>query len=386
MTELFPEYRPSWETENHRLIREHAREFFTREAVPHQEKWAEQHCVDRDFWNKTGAAGLLAPEVDEQYGGAGGDFGHEAAVFHELNKAGDTAFGYSIHSSICVHYLSTYGTEEQKKRWLPGTVSGDLVVAIAMTEPGTGSDLQAIRTTAVRDGNHYVINGNKTFISNGTHCDLVIIVAKTDPEARSRGISLIVAETKDLPGFQRGRVLAKIGQHGQDTRELSFTDMRVPVENLLGGEEGKGFGQLMDQLPRERLLIGISGLAMAEAAVLETIAYVKERQAFGEPILNFQNTKFELAECKADVLAGKALVDYGIQRCIEGTLDASTGSIVKLWGSEKQCEIIDRCLQLFGGYGYMMEYPIAQKYAAARVQKIYGGTNEIMKELIARSL
>lgn len=386
MTELFPDYRPAWETENHRLIRKHAREFFTREAIPHQERWAEQRSVDRDFWNKTGAAGLLAPEVEEQYGGAGGDFGHEAAVFHELNKAGDTAFGYSIHSSISVHYLSTYGTEEQKRRWLPGTVSGDLVVAIAMTEPGTGSDLQAIRTTAIRDGNHYVVNGNKTFISNGTHCDLVIIVAKTDPTARAKGISLIVAETKDLPGFERGRVLAKIGQHGQDTRELSFTDMRVPVENLLGGEEGKGFGQLMDQLPRERLLIGISGLAMAEAAVLETIAYVKERQAFGEPILNFQNTKFELAECKADVLAGRALVNYGIGRCIEGTLDASTGSIIKLWGSEKQCEIVDRCLQLFGGYGYMMEYPIAQKYAAARVQKIYGGTNEIMKELIARSL
>ncbi len=268
--------------------------------------------------------------------------------------------------------------------------AGEMVIGIAMTEPGTGSDLQAVRTTATRDGDHYVINGSKTFISNATHCDLLVIVAKTDPSAGGKGISLFVAETRDLDGFERGRVLDKIGQHGQDTRELSFTDMRVPVENLLGGGvAGRGFYQLMEQLPpRERLIIGIAGVAMAEAAVIETIKYAKERQAFGRPILDFQNTQFVLAECKTDVLVGKAFMDHCITRYIGGTLDATTASMAKLWGgTDKQVEIIDRCLQIFGGYGYTMEYPpIAQMYAAARVQKIYGGTNEIMKVLISRSL
>ncbi|QBJ96473.1 acyl-CoA dehydrogenase [Rhodococcus sp. ABRD24] len=386
MPQLFPDYHSPWETEDQSALRKHAAEFLRKEATPNQERWAAQHEVDRDFWNRAGAAGLLCLDIPEQYGGGGGNFGHEAIVQQEIALAHDTAFGYAVHSTIVAHYIAAYATEEQKRRWLPKTTTGESVLAIAMTEPGTGSDLQSVRTTAVREGNEYVINGSKTFISNASHCDLLVIVAKTDTSAGARGISLFVAETAQLAGFERGRVLHKIGQHGQDTRELSFTDMRVPAENLLGGIEGQGFFQLMNQLHRERLIIGVGGVAMAEAAVLEAIQYAKQRQAFGRPILDFQNTKFVLAECKTEVLAGKTLMDYCIQRQIEGTLDAATASMAKLWGTEKQVEIIDRCLQVFGGYGYMMEYPIAQMYAAARVQKIYGGTSEIMKELISRSL
>ncbi|UTT51104.1 MULTISPECIES: acyl-CoA dehydrogenase family protein [Rhodococcus] len=386
MSELFPDYRSPWETDDQALLRKHAAEFFRKEATPNQERWARQHQVDREFWTKAGAAGLLCLDIAEEYGGGGGNFGHEAIVQQEIAYAHDTAFGFSVHSTIVAHYIAAYATEEQKKRWLPRCASGESVLAIAMTEPGTGSDLQAVRTTAVRDGDHYVINGSKTFISNASHCDLLVIVAKTDPTQGSKGISLLVAETENLPGFERGRVLDKIGQHGQDTRELSFTDMRVPAENLLGGTEGQGFYQLMNQLQRERLILGVGAVAVAEAAVAETIRYAKERQAFGKPIMDFQNTKFVLAECKTEVLAGKALMDHCIQQYVDGNLDAATASMAKLWGSDKQCEIVDRCLQIFGGYGYMMEYPIAQMYAASRVQKIYGGTNEIMKELISRTL
>lgn len=378
---LFPDYVVPWETEDQKLLRKHAAEFFRKEATPNQARWAKQQKVDREFWNKAGAAGLLGLDLPEQYGGGGGSFGHEAVVMQERAYAHDTAFGFSVHSTLASHYIAEYASDEQKKRWIPKMVSGEMVIAVAMTEPGTGSDLQSIRTTAVRDGDEYVINGSKTFISNGSHCDLVVIVAKTES-----GLSLMVAETEGLAGFQRGRVLEKVGQHGQDTRELAFTDMRVPAANLLGGVEGKGFAQLMEQLPRERLTIGVEAIAMAEAAVVETIRYVKERTAFGKPLLAFQNTKFVLAECKAEVLAGKALIDYCTGRYLDGKLDAATASIAKMWGSDKQVEVTDKCLQLFGGYGYMMEYPIAQMYAAARVQKIYGGTNEIMKVLIARSL
>lgn len=386
MSALFPNYRSPWETEDQTLLREHAAEFFRREATPHQARWAQQHGVDRDFWTGAGSAGLLCLDIPEEYGGGGGNFGHEAVVQQELALAHDTAFGFSVHSTIAAHYISGLATEEQKQRWLPQCVSGESVLAIAMTEPGTGSDLQAIRTTAVRDGDHYVINGSKTFISNASHCDLLIIVAKTDPSKGAKGMSLFVAETENLAGFERGRVLDKIGQHGQDTRELSFTDMRVPAENLLGGVEGQGFYQLMNQLQRERLILGVAGIAVAEAAVVEAIKYAKEREAFGKPIMDFQNTQFVLAECKTDVLAGKTFMDHCVQLEIDGKLDAATASMAKLWGTEKQCEIVDRCLQIFGGYGYMMEYPIAQMYAASRVQKIYGGTNEIMKELIGRNL
>lgn len=387
MSKLFPDYTPVWETEDHRLLRKHAATFFAREVTPHQERWAEQHHVDRELWSKTGDAGLLCLDIPEEYGGAGGNFGHEAVVQHELGLAHDTAFGFNVHSTIVAHYVAAYATDEQKHRWLPQLASGERVIGIAMTEPDTGSDLQAVRTTAVREGDFYRINGSKTFISNATHAGLLVIVAKTDTGQGARGISLLVAEVSDdTPGFTRGRVLQKVGQHGQDTRELAFDDLRVPAENLLGGEEGQGFFQLMNQLPRERLILGVAGVSMAEAAVTEAIAYAKVRHAFGKPILEFQNTRFVLAECKTEVLAAKTMMDHCVQRAIDGNLDAATASMAKLHGTDKQVEIVDRCLQVFGGYGYMMEYPIAQMYAAARVQKIYGGTNEILKELIGRSL
>ncbi|GAA4737614.1 acyl-CoA dehydrogenase family protein [Gordonia alkaliphila] len=386
MTKLFPEYIAPWQTEEHGDLRKHAAAFVAKELTPHQDRFARQHEVDRDVWNRAGDAGLLLLDVPTEYGGSGGDFGHEVVVQQELAYGLDTALGYAVHSTIVAHYINAYATEEQKKRWLPLCASGESVLAIAMTEPGTGSDLQSVRTTAIREGDHYVVNGSKTFISNGSQCDLLVIVAKTDPSLGGKGISLLVAETKDLAGFERGRVLEKIGQHGQDTRELSFTDMKIPAANLLGGVEGQGFIQLMSQLQRERLIIGVGAVAVAETAVAEAIAYAKERTAFGKPILNFQNTKFVLAECKADVLAGKTLIDHCVAEQIAGRLDPATASIAKLWGTEKQKEVVDRCLQIFGGYGYMMEYPIAQMYAATRVQTIYGGTSEIMKELIGRSL
>jgi acyl-CoA dehydrogenase len=386
MTDLFPEYRSPWETDDHHILREQAARFFRKEATPNQQRWAAQQEVDREFWYKAGAAGLLCPGLPQEYGGGGGDFSHEAVVEQERTFAHDTAFGFGVHSTIVAHYIAAYATQAQKKRWIPKLASGEMVCAVAMSEPGAGSDLQSVRTTAVRDGDEYVINGAKTFISNGSQCDLVVIVAKTDPQQGAKGISLIVAETRDLPGFERGQTLNKIGQHGQDTRELFFTDMRVPAENLLGGAEGRGFYQLMEQLPRERLILATTGVAMAEAAVVETIAYAKERKAFGSPILEFQNTQFVLAECKTEVLAGKTMLDHCIGEYLVGRLDAVKASMMKLWGSDKQVEIVDKCLQLFGGYGYMMEYPIARMYAAARVQKIYGGTNEIMKVLVGRSL
>ncbi|AMW19405.1 acyl-CoA dehydrogenase family protein [Mycobacteroides chelonae] len=386
MSALFPAYRASWETDAHRDLRKHAAEFLRKESTPNQERWSAQHQVDREFWNKLGDAGLLGLDLPEEYGGAGGDFGFSAVVAEELALAQDTATGWGVHSPIVAHYINTYGNTEQKNRWMPGIVRGDLVLAIAMTEPGTGSDLQGVRTSAVRDGDHYVINGSKTFISNGTHCDLLVIVAKTDPSQGAKGISLIVAETKDLPGFERGRVLEKVGQHGQDTRELFFSDMRVPVANRLGEEDGQGFIQLMTQLARERLIIAAGNAGMAEAAVLESIKYTKERQAFGQPLIKFQNTRFQLAELKAEVLSIKTTVDWCIQNYIDGVNDPATASIAKLVATDKGVAVVDRCVQFFGGYGYMMEYPIARAYAAARVNKIYGGTSEIMKELISRSL
>jgi len=362
-----------------------ARNFFDKEVVPHVERFAEQHQVDKATWLAAGEAGLLCISIPEEYGGGGGSFAHEAAVMWEQGRAGDDAFGYSVHSSIVAHYLLNYGTEEQKQRWLPRMASGELVGAIAMTEPSTGSDLQRVRTTARREGDHYVINGSKTFITNSSHAGLVVIVARTGEEG-AQGVSLIVAEVDGLDGFERGRVLQKIGQHGQDTRELSFTDMRVPVENLLGGEEGQGFYQLMLQLPQERLAIAVGAVASAEKAVELAIAYSKEREAFGKPIGHFQNTGFTLVEVSTDVLAARTFLDYCIGLHVDGLLDAATASRAKYWTTDVQCDVIDRCLQIFGGYGYIMEYPIARMYAGARVQKIYGGTNEIMKELISRTL
>jgi acyl-CoA dehydrogenase len=384
---LFPAYRASWETDQHRELRKHAAEFLRKESTPNQERWARQHQVDREFWNKMGDAGLLGLDLPERFGGAGGDFGYSAVVAEELALAHDSSSGWTVHSPIVAHYINTYGSEDQKQRWMPRIISGDAVLAIAMTEPGTGSDLQAVRTTAVRDGSYYVINGSKTFISNGTHCDLLVIVAKTDPSQGAAGVSLIVAETdQNLSGFERGRVLEKVGQHGQDTRELFFSDMRVPAANLLGDKEGLGFYQLMEQLARERLTIAAGCAGMAEAAVLEAIRYTKQREAFGRPLIEFQHNKFQLAELKAETLSIKTTVDYCIQRYIDGDNDPATASMAKLIAADKAVAVVDRCVQFFGGYGYMMEYPIARAYAAARVNKIYGGTSEIMKEIISRSL
>ncbi len=379
-------YRSLWMTEELDEVRQLARTFLAKRSVPYQEKWAAQRAVDREFWNAAGEAGLLCISVPEEYGGGGGTFAHEAVVIEEQARVADDAWAYSVHSTIVAHYVLTHGTEEQKRRWLPGMASGELVGAIAMTEPDTGSDLQSVRTAARRDGGDYVINGAKTFISNGTHCDLLIIVARTGSEPGGHGLSLIVAETRDLPGFERGRVLEKIGMKGQDTRELAFVDMRVPVANLLGGIEGQGFGQLMSQMPQERLAIAVSAVGITEAATSQAVQYAKTRTAFGQDLMQFQNTRFVLAECKTEALAARTLLDHCISLHLEGKLDAATASMAKYWCTQKQCEIVDKCLQIFGGYGYMLEYPIARMYAAARVQKIYGGTNEIMKELIARSL
>jgi acyl-CoA dehydrogenase len=373
-------------TEELDSVRGLARTFLVKEAEPNLERWAHQRGVDRTFWNAAGQVGLLCISIPEQYGGGGGTFAHEAVILEEQARIADDAWANSVHSTIVAHYLAVYGTEEQKRRWLPGMATGELVGAIAMTEPGTGSDLQAVRTTARRDGDHYVLDGTKTFITNGTHCDLVIVVARTGDEQGGRGLSLVVAETRGLAGFERGRVLEKIGMKGSDTRELSFADARVPAANLLGPHEGMGFLQLMHQLPQERLAIAVAAVASAEHAVDLTIAYAKERTAFGKPLLHFQNTRFVLAECRTEALAARTLLDHCIGLHLEKKLDAATASMAKYWTTDKQCEIIDRCLQVFGGYGYMLEYPIARMYAAARVQKIYGGTNEIMKELIARSL
>lgn len=383
---ILDDYRSPWLTDDLADLQQLARTFMDKEVVPHQARWAEQQMVDRDFWRAAGSAGLLCISIPEEYGGGGGTFAHEAVIAAEQARVADDAWANQVHSTIVAHYVNAFGTEEQKQRWLPGMASGDLVGAIAMTEPGTGSDLQRVRTRAVRDGDDFVINGSKTFISNGTHCDVLVIVARTSDEPGGRGLSLIVAETKDLPGFQRGRVLEKIGMHGQDTRELSFTDMRVPAANLLGGVEGRGFLQLMDQLPQERLIIAVAAAGVAEAAVREAVGYAKEREAFGQDLLSFQNTRFVLAECAADALAARTLVDSCITRHVAGELDAAGASLAKFWCTDIQTKVVDRCLQVFGGYGYMMEYPIARMYAAARVQKIYGGTNEIMKELVARSL
>ncbi|NVM99609.1 acyl-CoA dehydrogenase family protein [Arthrobacter sp. SDTb3-6] len=383
---IMDNHRSPWLTEELDDLRDLARTFLDQNSRPHHARWAQQHCVDRDFWRQAGAAGLLCISIPEEYGGGGGTFAHEAVIIEEQARIADSAWANVVHSAIVAHYIAAFGTEAQKQRWLPGMADGSLVGAIAMTEPSTGSDLQSVRTQARRDGDAYVVNGSKTFISNATHCDLLIIVARTGADKGGKGLSLIVAETAGLAGFERGRILEKIGMHGQDTRELSFVDMRVPAENVLGGIEGRGFIQLMQQLPQERLAIAVASAAESEYAVREATAYAKDRDAFGQKLMSFQNTRFVLAESAADSLAARTLVDHCIALHVAGALDAPTASLAKFWCTDVQSKVTDRCLQVFGGYGYMTEYPIARRYAAARVQKIYGGTNEIMKELVARSL
>jgi acyl-CoA dehydrogenase len=349
-------------------------------------KWRADHVVEREMWREAGQAGLLCLAVPEAYGGAGGDYRHEVVLMEQLGKRGVDGFGASLHNAIVAPYILHYGSEEQKRKWLPRMATGELVGAIAMTEPGAGSDLQGVRTQARRDGNHYLVSGQKTFITNGQTANLIIVVCKTDPKAGAKGTSLIVIETDEVDGFRRGRNLDKVGQDAQDTSELFFDDVRVPTANLIGPEEGKGFFQLMQQLPQERLNIAVQGMATIERALEETIRYVKDRRAFGQRILDFQNTQFRLAECKTQATVARAFVDRLIGLHLEGKLDAATASMAKYWVSDLECKIVDECLQLFGGYGYMNEYPIGRMFRDSRVQRIYGGTNEVMKILIARTL
>ncbi len=377
---------PAWMDEDLKIFEGEARKFLERECVPHAEKWIKQQHVDRAAWKKAGEAGLLCASTPEQYGGAGGTFAHEAVLIDLLGKLGIDGWGLVLHNAIVAPYIFHCGTEEQKKRWLPRLASGDLVAAIAMTEPGTGSDLQSVKTTARLDGNHYVINGSKTFITNGGTANFIIVVAKTDPKQGSKGTSLVVVETDEVQGFRRGRVLDKVGQKANDTAELFFDDVRVPTSNLLGVGEGQGFIQLMQQLPQERLIIALQGMAVIERALELTTAYVKERKAFGKQLIEFQNTQFKLAECKTEATVAKVFCNHLMDLHLRGKLDPFMASMAKLWLTEVQCRVVDECLQLHGGYGYMNEYPIARMYADSRVQKIYGGTNEIMKLLIARSL
>lgn len=378
-------YQSAWLDTEALAVKETARKFLVAEAVPHRERWEQQKHVDREFWYTAGEVGLLCAAISSEYGGGGGRLADEFAIFEAQAQIGEANFGNAVHSGIVAHYLEDYGTEEQKQRWLPKMATGEMIGAIAMTEPGGGSDLQAIRTTAIRDGDHYVVNGAKTFISNGGMADLVIVVVKTDPAQGARGISLLVVETKGADGFHVGTTLDKLGMKGQDTAELFFDDLHVPVEGLLGAE-GKGFGYLMSQLPQERLLIALSGVGATETVVEQTVAYTNERKAFGHPLFNLQNTRFELAECATLARVARGFVDDCIERHLHGQLDTVTASMAKYWVSDMQCQVIDRCLQMWGGYGYMLEYPIARFYADARIQRIHGGANEIMKELIARSL
>jgi acyl-CoA dehydrogenase len=375
----------SWETEDVAQFREALRRFLDAEAVPKDLRWRSQKIVDREFWNHAGELGFLCPSLPEKYGGSGTNFAFEAVISEELGHTGLTSFQQAVHGPIAAHYILRYGTDEQCQRWLPNMASGKAIGAIGMTEPGGGSDLQSIRTTARREGDWYVINGSKTFITNGHNADLIVLAVKTDASQAGKGISMIVVETHELSGFRRGRNLDKIGMHGSDTAELFFDEVRVPTVNLLG-TEGQGFAQMMESLPQERLAIALGAQAAMERALQLTAEYVNERKAFGQELMGFQNTRFELAECLSAVRVTRAFVDQCVEQHIRGELSTVDASIAKAWVTDRQCEVLDRCLQLHGGYGYMEEYLIARMYSDARIQRIYGGTNEIMKELIARSL
>ena len=378
------QYTPGWMNEDLVEFGDALRRFSKEYLEPNDVKWREEKQASREAWRKAGELGMILPDVPDTYGGSGGTPAHAALVFWELGYSGNTGLGLGL-SHIVGHYLLSFGTEAQKLRWLPGLASGEVIGAIAMTEPGTGSDLQGVRTRAERRGDNYVINGAKTFISNGQLCDLVVVVAKTDPTQGSKGISLFLVDA-NTPGFKRGKALEKLGMEGQDTSEMFFDDCTVPADCLIGEEEGRGFYQLVEQLPFERAQIAIWAAGALTRAFEITVDYVKERKAFGKPLIDFQNTRFVLAGVKATVTATRAFTDMVIQQWIDGTLDAVTASMAKFWTTERQCEVTDQCLQLFGGYGYMKEYQIARLYADARVQKIYGGTNEIQRELVGRRL
>ncbi|MBO9474498.1 acyl-CoA dehydrogenase family protein [Shimia sp. R10_1] len=374
-----------WMTADHTAFADTVKRFMAEEVTPNNAAWTEAGVVPKDLWRKAGELGILGATFPEAHGGLGLSRHFDAITFLEQTKAGDSGWGVSVHN-IAAHYITAFGSEEQQARWLPDLATGRKVAAIAMTEPGTGSDLQAVKTTAIRDGNEYLINGSKTFITNGGSADLIVLVAKTDPTAKGRGVSLIIVETEGLAGFSVGRCLKKMGMKRNDTAELSFQDVRVPLTNLLGTEEGQGFIQLMKQLPWERLILGYMALGASQCALDHTLAYVKERKAFGKRVMDFQNTRFKLAECATKIELLAAFCDQCLAELDAGQLTAEKAAMAKWWGTQTQCEIVDECLQLHGGYGYMSEYPISELYTDARVQKIYGGTNEIMKEVIARSL
>ncbi len=388
MLPLFPS---PWLSEEHQLLADAAARFFAERWVPRQAEWRTAGLMPRGAWREAGEQGFLCAAMPEQYGGGGGDIGHETVLALEQAKANISGFGGPLHSVIVAPYLLHHGSEEQKCRWLPRMAKGELIGAIAMTEPGAGSDLQGVRTHARRDGDHYVLNGSKTFITNGQNANLIIVVCKTDPSQGAKGVSLLVVETEDeagnpVPGFKRGRNLDKIGMHAQDTSELFFDELRVPADSLLGGREGQGFFQLMQELPQERLLIAVQAVGAMERGLAEALGYAKERKAFGKPVWEFQNTRFKLAEVQSQVIAARATVDAAIVAHLKGELDAARAALLKAWTTDLACQLLDECLQLHGGYGYMLEYPIAELWADARVARIYGGTNEIMKELASRSM
>jgi acyl-CoA dehydrogenase len=379
--------RPRWSDDELEAVRDLARTYFEKEVVPNEEKHAEQGHPDKTLYARAGQLGLLGMSIPETYGGGGGTFANLVVLIAEQIRSGGGSMGFAVSEGIVAHYLLAYATEEQKMRWLPTLCSGEWVGAIAMTEPGTGSDLQAIATRAERVGDEYVVSGAKTFISNGRLCDLLIIAVKTDVSERAAGVSLLVAEVNDdTPGFTRGRILKKIGQKGQDTTELFFDELRIPAANVLGGQEGQGFYQLMAQLPQERLITAVIAHAITEAAVALAIEYTKIRQALGRPLFALQNTRFELAECATIARVNGVFLDDCIERHLRSELDAATASMAKYWITDRTGEVVDRCQQLFGGYGYCLEYPIARLYADNRVLRVLAGANEVMKELIARSL
>lgn len=366
-------------------FRDSVHKFLEKEAVPYHSQWEKDGQVDKALWRKAGEMGFLCPTAPEQYGGVGADFRYSAVVMEEVSRLGLSGIGFSLHSDIVMPYILHYGTEEQKQTYIPKLIAGEMVGAIAMTEPGAGSDLQGVKTTAIKKGDHYLLSGSKTFITNGQLCDLVIVVAKTDPKEGAKGTSLFLVETA-WEGFEKGQNLEKVGMKAQDTSEMFFQDVKIPVENLLGSSEGMGFVQLMKELPQERLIVGLTALVACEAAFQWTLDYVKERKAFGKPVASFQNTRFKLAELKADITAGRCFTDRCLEMHLEGKLDVPTAAMLKQWTTDLQCKVMDECVQLHGGYGYMWEYPIARAWADSRVQRIYAGTNEIMKEIVARSL
>ncbi|MBK6288028.1 MAG: acyl-CoA dehydrogenase family protein [Gammaproteobacteria bacterium] len=371
-------------SDDHEIFRASVRKLLENECAPHHERWEEQGHVDRDIWLRAGEQGLLCPTVPEKFGGAGTDFLYNVVIDEEIARLGLSGIGWGLHSDIVAPYIVNYGSPQLKEKYLPKMISGEMISAIAMTEPGAGSDLQGVKTSAVRDGDHYVINGSKTFITNGYLSDLVIVVAKTDPAGGARGTSLILVEA-NTPGFSKGRLLKKVGMKAQDTSELFFEDVRIPCSNLLG-EEGMGFFYLMQELPQERLSVAVGAASACEAVLAQTVAYVKERNAFGKPVAAFQNTQFKLAEVDSETTAMRVFVDRCIELHLQGKLDVPTAAKSKLLSTELQCRVMDECVQLHGGYGFMWEYPVARAWADARVQRIYAGTNEVMKVIISRAL